>query len=193
MKTICIFTGSSSGNNPQHMASARSLGGTVAARGMGIVYGGATIGLMGAVADACLDAGGRVVGVMPKALADLEIAHKGLTEQHIVSTMHERKALMADMSDGFLALPGGLGTLDELFEIWTWGQLGEHQKPVAILNVGGFFDPLLTYLDHVVAEGFIKPAHREMLIVHETADEVLDAMISYDPPSVAKIISEFDL
>lgn len=193
MKTICIFTGSSPGHNPQHEAAARSLGGTIAARGMGIVYGGASIGLMGAVADACLDAGGSVIGVMPKALADLEIAHNGLTEQHIVATMHERKALMADMSDGFLALPGGLGTLDELFEIWTWAQLGEHQKPVAILNVNGFFDPLLAYLDHVVEEGFIKPAHRDMLIVHETADEVLDAMTSYDPPSVTKIISEFDL
>lgn len=193
MKTICIFTGSSPGHNPQHEAAALSLGGTIAARGMGIVYGGASIGLMGAVADACLDAGGSVIGVMPKALADLEIAHNGLTEQHIVATMHERKALMADMSDGFLALPGGLGTLDELFEIWTWAQLGEHQKPVAILNVNGFFDPLLAYLDHVVEEGFIKPAHRDMLIVHETADEVLDAMTSYDPPSVAKIISEFDL
>lgn len=193
MKTICIFTGSSPGHNPQHEAAVRSLGGTIAARGMGIVYGGASIGLMGAVADACLDAGGSVIGVMPKALADLEIAHNGLTEQHIVATMHERKALMADMSDGFLALPGGLGTLDELFEIWTWAQLGEHQKPVAILNVNGFFDPLLAYLDHVVEEGFIKPAHRDMLIVHETADEVLDAMTSYDPPSVAKIVSEFDL
>lgn len=193
MKFICIFTGSSSCVSPHYIASARTLGSAIAARGMGIVYGGASIGLMGAVADACLEAGGDVTGVMPKALANLEIAHKGLTAQHIVSTMHERKALMAEKSDGFIALPGGLGTLDELFEIWTWGQLGEHRKPVGMLNVDGFFDPLLGYLDHVVREDFIKPAHRDMLIVGRTPEEVLDAMTAYDPPSVAKIISEFDL
>lgn len=193
MKSICIFTGSSSGTRPRYLAAAQELGRAITERGMGVVYGGATIGLMGGVADACLGAGGSVTGVMPRALAELEIAHKGLTEQHIVGSMHERKALMAERSDGFIALPGGLGTLDELFEIWTWGQLGEHQKPVALLNVEGFFDPLLAYLDRVVEEGFIKPEHREMLIVGGTANETLDAMAAYQPPQVAKLIKPSDL
>lgn len=188
MKSICIFTGSSSGKSPRYLEAAQGLGQTIAKRGMGVVYGGATIGLMGAVADACLEGGGEVVGVIPKALASLEVAHTGLTELHIVGSMHERKALMAERSDGFIALPGGLGTLDELFEIWTWAQLGEHQKPVALLNVEGFFEPLLAYLDHVVEEGFIKPDHRAMLIVANTASEALDAMASYNPPQISKLI-----
>lgn len=193
MKSICIFTGSSLGTKPRYLAAAQELGRAIAARGMGVVYGGATIGLMGGVADACLEAGGPVIGVIPRALADLEVAHTGLTELHIVGSMHERKALMAQRSDGFIALPGGLGTLDELFEIWTWAQLGEHQKPVALLNVKGFFDPLLTYLDSVVEEGFIKPEHRKMLIVAGTADETLDAMAAYKPPQVSKLIKPSDL
>lgn len=193
MKNICVFCGSSEGSSQGYLEAASALGRSIAGRGCGIVYGGASIGLMGAVADACLEAGGEVIGAIPRALVDLEIAHGALTTQHLVDSMHERKALMAEQSDGFIALPGGLGTLDELFEIWTWAQLGEHQKPVALLNVSGFFDPLLAYLDHVVAEGFIKPGHRKMLIVAETADAVLDAMASYTPPSVSKIISEFDL
>lgn len=188
MKNICIFTGSSSGAKQHYLEAAQELGRAIAAQGMGIVYGGATIGLMGGVADACLEAGGPVIGVIPRALADLEVAHTGLTQLHIVGSMHERKALMAERSDGFIALPGGLGTLDELFEIWTWAQLGEHQKPVALLNVDGFFDPLLAYLDHVVEEGFIKPEHRNMLIVCSTANETLDAMAAYAPPQVPKLI-----
>lgn len=188
MKNICVFTGSSTGKNPRYMDMAQTLGTAIAERGMGVVYGGATIGLMGGVADACLEGGGPVIGVIPRALADLEVAHSGLTELHIVGSMHERKALMAERSDGFIAMPGGLGTLDELFEIWTWAQLGEHSKPVALLNVVGFFDPLLTYLDHVVEEGFIKADHRRMLIVGSTADETLDAMAAYEPPQVSKLI-----
>jgi hypothetical protein len=189
MKNICIFTGSSEGNAPQYMAAARALGSAIGGRGMSIVYGGATIGLMGGVADACLEAGGPVIGVMPRALAELEIVHKGLTEQHIVASMHERKAIMAERSDGFIALPGGLGTLDELFEIWTWGQLGEHAKPVALLNVEGFFDPLLAYLDSVVEQGFIKSEHRHMLIVGKSPAETLSAMAAYAPPEVPKLIN----
>ena len=193
MANYCVFTGSSKGARPEYMAMAQTLGQTLASQGHGLVYGGASIGLMGAVADGCLRGGGPVVGVIPKALAGLEIAHEGLTEQHIVSSMHERKALMASRSDGFIALPGGLGTLDELFEIWTWAQLGEHEKPVALLNHEGFFDPLLSYLDHVVEEGFLQAVHRDMLIVERESEALLRRCEVYKAPKIQKLIREEDL
>lgn len=193
MANYCVFTGSSSGADPRYKALASELGAAIAARGDGVVYGGASIGLMGAVADGCLSRGGPVVGVLPEALAELEIAHQGLSELHIVDGMHQRKALMAAQSDGFIALPGGLGTLEELFEIWTWAQLGEHEKPVGLLNGFGFYDGLLSFLDHVAAEGFVQPVHRGMLVVGEDPVGLLGKMEVYKAPRVQKLIREKDL
>ena len=188
MKRICVFCGSSSGEDPVFAESARALGTALAARDISLVYGGASVGLMGAVADAALAAGGRVTGVIPQALMDREIAHAGLTELRVVGSMHERKALMSQLSDGFVAMPGGLGTLEEIFEVWTWAQLGDHEKPCAFLNVGGFYDGLIAFLDGVVARGFIRPAHRAMAIVATRPDELLDRMERYRAPPVAKWI-----
>ncbi len=188
MTRLCVFCGSSSGDAPAYTAAARALGTALARRGIGLVYGGASVGLMGAVADAALEAGGDVIGVMPEALAKKELAHAGLTELRIVASMHERKALMAELSDGFIALPGGLGTLEELFEVWTWAQLGYHAKPCALLNVAGFYDPLIAFLDGVVAHRFLKPAHRAMLVVTDDSDDLLDRLATYQPPDVGKWI-----
>ncbi len=152
-----------------------------------LVYGGASIGIMGAVADGILTSGGQVFGVMPGSLADREIAHKGLTELHITETMHERKTVMAEMSDGFIALPGGLGTLEELFEMWTWAQLGFHQKPLGLLNVDGFYDQLLGFIDTATHTGFIKPAHRDLLIVEKDPGPLLQRMQDYVPAQVDKL------
>lgn len=178
MKRICLFCGSSSRVDPRYLALAREFGSAVAQRGIELVYGGGRIGLMGAAADAALSAGGRVIGVIPRALADKEVAHSGLTELYLVETMHERKARMADLSDAFAALPGGLGTLDEWFEIWTWAQLGFHGKPIGLLNFEGFFDPLLVFLDHLVAEGFVRPEHRAMAVVAEDCETLLSRLLS---------------
>lgn len=186
LKRICVFCGSNPGNNPTYLEAAQELGSTIATRGYELVYGGAEVGLMGAVADAALRAGGRVVGVMPKALIEKEIGHKGLSEQHIVSSMHERKALMADLSDGFIALPGGVGTLEEIFEIWTWAQLGHHGKPLAFMNVLGFYDPLCAFLDHQSSEGFVRKGHRDMAIFSKNSDEILQAFETYDAPELQK-------
>lgn len=164
------------------------LGTLLAQRGIGLVYGGASIGLMGAVADAALAAGGEAIGVIPRALAEREVAHDGLTDLRVVGSMHERKAMMAELSDGFIALPGGLGTLEELFEIWTWAQLGSHRKPCAVLNAGGFYDPMLTFLDHVVAEAFISATHRGMLLVDDDAGRLLDKIEGYQAPTEDKLI-----
>lgn len=164
----------------------------MAERGIGLVYGGAAIGLMGALANAVQDAGGEVIGVIPRALVDWEVAHTGLDDLRIVSSMHERKALMAELSDGFLALPGGIGTLEEMFEIWTWKQLGSHAKPCALLNVGGFYDSLLKFLDYVVDEAFLRPAHRKMLLVGETPAGLLEEMADYRAPLETKWISRDD-
>ncbi|MBL4645953.1 MAG: TIGR00730 family Rossman fold protein, partial [Rhizobiales bacterium] len=152
IKRICVFCGSNPGNDPQYLQSAEALAKAIVARGYEVVYGGAEVGLMGKIADTALAAGGHVVGVMPKALIEKEIEHKGLSELHEVSSMHERKALMADLSDGFIALPGGVGTLEEIFEIWTWAQLGHHDKPLAFMNIAGFYDPLCAFLDHQSSE-----------------------------------------
>jgi hypothetical protein len=163
--------------------AARDLGRALAGRNLALVYGGGRVGLMGVVASAALEAGGRVVGVIPHALAQKEIAQEDCTELVVVNTMHERKALMADRAGGFVALPGGYGTCDELFEILTWAQLGIHRKPVALLNVNGFFTPLLAWLDHVVSERLLKPRHRELLLVADTVPELLDRLTTWTPPA----------
>ena len=185
---LCVFCGSSSGQDPVYLEAARSLGETLAANGIELVYGGASVGLMGAVADAVLARGGHVIGVMPQALVDKEIAHRGLSDLRVVGSMHERKALMAELADGFVALPGGLGTFEELFEVWTWAQLGYHRKPCALLNAGGFYDKLTDFLDDVVDRGFVKPIHRAMLIVESKPAALVEAVRSYEPPKVDKWI-----
>ncbi len=177
MKRICLFCGSSPRVASDYMDVARAFGSILASRGIGLVYGGGRTGLMGAAADGALAAGGRVIGVIPRALADLEVAHGGLTELELVDSMHERKARMAALSDAFAALPGGLGTLDEWFEIWTWAQLGFHAKPIGLLNFEGFFDPLLAFLDHLVAEGFVRPEHRAMAAVERDAKALIERLI----------------
>lgn len=186
MNRICVFCGSNPGNDPAYRAAAVSLGETLAARGIGLVYGGASVGLMAVVADTVLARGGEVVGVIPQMLVDKEIAHSGLTALHVVESMHARKRRMADLSDGFVALPGGVGTLEELFEIWTWAQLGSHAKPVGLLDVAGFYDLLGRFLDHVVAEGFMRAAHRDMLLRAEEPGALLDAFAAWTPPIVHK-------
>ena len=163
-KRICVFCGSSAGVRPDYAEAAEALGHLLASRDIGIVYGGSHRGLMGTLADAALAAGGEVIGVIPRDMVEREVAHTGLSGLRIVESMHERKALMADLADGFIAMPGGFGTLDEFCEILTWAQLGLHAKPCGMLNVAGFFDPLLAAFDHAVAEGFIRPAHRGMMI-----------------------------
>jgi uncharacterized protein (TIGR00730 family) len=162
------------------------LGRAIASSGRALVYGGAKVGLMGAVADEALLAGGTVVGVLPQALVDREVAHRGLTELHIVSSMHERKQLMADRADAFVAMPGGLGTLEELFEVWTWAQLGLHRKPLGLFGPRDFFAPLLQFLDHLVAQGFVRPEHRAMITVEDDASALLERLAAYQPPSTPK-------
>jgi uncharacterized protein (TIGR00730 family) len=179
---LCVFCGAHGGSEPLYGHSATVLGQRLAREGIGLVYGGGKLGLMGAVADAAIASGGEAIGVIPQALVDYEIAHQGLTELRIVNSMHERKSQMADLSDGFVALPGGLGTLEELFEIWTWSQLGYHRKPVAILNVGGFFDELIQFLDKIVERGFVRPENRAMLIVAADPDELIGKIRNYSPP-----------
>lgn len=172
---LCVFCGSNPGTRPEYAVAAAAVGRALAERGWGLVYGGGNVGLMGVCADAALAAGGEVLGVIPDALMAAEVAHHGLTHLHVVRTMHERKALMADLSDGFAALPGGFGTLDELFEILTWAQLGIHAKPVALLNVAGFFDPLLAMLNHQMAEGFLQGKYRPLLRTAVTVEALLAA------------------
>lgn len=181
MKRICVFCGSSPGRAPGPQAAARLVGARLAARGLGVVYGGASVGLMTAVADAAKAAGAEVIGVVPKMLMRKEVAHAGLDDLRVVETMHERKALMAELSDGFIALPGGIGTFEELFEIWTWAQLGAHRDPVGLLNVDGFYDTLLTFLDSVVDAGFLRPSHRDLLLVDDDVDRLLDRMATFTP------------
>lgn len=188
MRSVCVFCGSNFGARPSYEQAAAHLGRTVAGRGLRLVYGGAKVGLMGVLADAALAAGGEVVGVIPGALVERELAHTGLTELHPVGSMHARKAMMADLSDAFVALPGGAGTLEELFEVWTWGQLGHHAKPVGIINVEGFFDLLLRFLDHQAEERFMRPEHRAMLLAEEDPERLLDRFETYDPPHVEKWI-----
>src|SRR5262245_27253183 len=183
MRSVCVFCGSASGADRAYALAARELGRELAARKLGLVYGGGRVGLMGEVASAALAASGEVVGIIPHALAHQAIALAECTELVVVDTMHARKALMADRADAFVALPGGYGTLDELFEIVTWAQLGIHRKPVGLLNVNGFFTPLLAWLDHVVCEGLLKPKHRELLLVADTVPGLLAALAAWVPPA----------
>lgn len=179
---ICVFCGSSTGNGDRYFDTARLLGRILAERGIGLVYGGASIGTMGALADAALEAGGEVVGVIPTGLADVEIAHHGLSALHEVPDMHRRKAKMAELSSGFLALPGGIGTLEEFFEVWTWGQLQLHTKPIGLVDVDGFYAKLLAFADHMVTEGFLRAPHRDMLLVDPDPAVLVDKFACYSPP-----------
>ena len=176
LNSVCVFAGSSAGRRPEYLAAARMLGGVLAAHDVTLVYGGASVGLMGAVADGVIDAGGRAVGVLPEVLSSVELAHPGLDELEIVPTMHDRKARMAELSDCFVTLPGGLGSLEELFEAWTWTQLGIHSKPLGILNVAHFYDGLLSFLDHLVEEGFVKQIHRNSLVASDDAESLLQSL-----------------
>ena len=187
VRSVCVFCGSSTGANPVYADAARGLGAALAARGLALVYGAGNVGLMGVLADAALAAGGQVIGVIPRSLVQRELAHQGMTELHVVETMHQRKALMADRADAFVAIPGGYGTLDELFEILTWAQLGIHNKPIGLLNVNGFFDPLLTWVRHAAAEGFLRQKHLALLNVEAEVEPLLDAVLSRRPePAVPK-------
>ncbi|MES1255258.1 MAG: TIGR00730 family Rossman fold protein [Acidobacteriota bacterium] len=183
MKRICVFAGSQPGVRPVYTAAAQGLGAALVGRGLGLVYGGGRIGLMGAVADAVLDAGGHVTGVIPQALVAREVAHEGLSDLRVVPSMHVRKAMMAELADGFIALPGGWGTLEELFEVLTWAQLGLHQKPCGVLNVAGYFDGLLAFLDQSVAEGFVRSENHARVVVSEEAGSLLDAFAGYAAPA----------
>ena len=178
MNRLAVYCGSSIGADPAFADTARALGREMAARNIGLVYGGGRLGLMGVVADAVLEAGGEAYGVIPQALIDLEVAHTGLTELHIVQTMHERRARMTDLTDAFVAIPGGVGTLDELFEAWSWNALGYHAKPFALLNVHNFWDGMIQFLDHVTTSGFMSPARRDQLIVADSIGEVIDKLDS---------------
>jgi uncharacterized protein (TIGR00730 family) len=186
LTSVCVFCGSSPGADPAYAAAAQAMGEAIANRGLTLVYGGAKVGLMGTVADAALTAGGQVIGVLPKGLAAKELAHTGLTRLEVVASMHERKARMAELSDGFVALPGGIGTLEEIFEIWTWGQLGFHAKPAGFLDVAGFYAPLKALVTHMTDQAFMKPMHRDMALFADTPEAILDAFDAYQPPNVDK-------
>jgi len=181
MESICVFAGSSSGTRAAYASAAEELGRAIAGRGWRVVYGGGRVGLMGVLADAALGAGGEVIGVIPEALMRKEVGHQGLTDLRVVQTMHQRKALMSELSDGVVALPGGLGTLEELFEILTWAQLGIHAKPCGMLNADGYYDDLLRFLDQTVSKGFVRGEHRDMIIAASEASALLDLMAAYTP------------
>lgn len=187
---ICVFCGSSLGGDPAYKQAAVALGTELAARDIGLVYGGASVGLMGVVADAALTKGGEVIGVLPEALADLEIAHEGLSELRIVSSMHERKAQMAELSEAFIALPGGIGTLEETFEVWTWSQLSIHAKPVGLLNVKGYYDGLEAFLDHMTSEHFVKPVHRNIMLSDAKPGALIEKLLTSKVPTDRKWIDE---
>jgi uncharacterized protein (TIGR00730 family) len=190
---LCVFCGSNFGTREAYRAQTEAFGALMAERGIGLVYGGARVGLMGALADAVLARGGKVIGVIPEALQAREIAHSGLTDLHVVGSMHERKARMASLSDGFVALPGGIGTLEELFEVWTWAQLGLHGKPCALLDVEGFYSGLVGFLDHVVEQGFLKPKQRQGLIVESDVNTLLSRMTSECREASTKWLEEPEL
>lgn len=183
IKRVCVYCGSRSGTRPVYLEAARAMGRALAGAGMGVVYGGASVGLMGALADAALQAGGEVIGVMPRTLTEREIAHPGLTQLHVVETMHARKAQMEALADAFIAMPGGLGTLDELFEILTWAQLGLHAKPCGLLDTGEYYARLIGFLDGAVREGFLSTEHRRMLAVDASPCALLEALQRHRPPA----------
>ena len=186
MRRLCVFAGSSTGARPDYADAARALAFEMVRRRLGIVYGGGSVGLMGALADAALEAGGEVIGVIPKPLASRELAHTGLTDLRLVESMHERKATMAALVDGFVALPGGLGTLEETLEVITWSQLGIHRKPIGVLNVAGYFDGLLRLLTHAIAEGFVRRDDLGLLVLEDTPAALLDALHAWRPPALPR-------
>ncbi len=188
MRAVCVFCGSSLGADPAYRQAAAALGQEVARRGLRLVYGGGNVGLMGVVADAALAAGGAVVGVIPRALEAREVAHRGLTELIVVGTMHDRKARMAELADAFVALPGGFGTFEEFCEVLTWTQLGVHAKPCGLLNVNGYYDPLLALFDRAAAERFLRPVHRALVLTETTATGLLDALAAWVPTTTHKWI-----
>ena len=188
MKRICVNCGSNPGARPEYMETAKKLGELLSNRGIELVYGGAEVGLMGAVASAAMENGGRVIGVIPESFAD-KVADNGLSELHIVPSMHERKKMMFDLSDGFMALPGGMGTIEEVFEILTWAQLGFHGKPCGIINICGYYDRLLEFLDHSVDQLFVKPLHRKMVLVSDAPEDLLAKFEKYEAPVIEKWIN----
>jgi uncharacterized protein (TIGR00730 family) len=186
MKRVCVFCGSNKGARVEYVSAAKAMGQALVKRNIGLVYGGGNVGLMGVIADAMLAEGGEVIGVIPQALVAREVAHQHLTEQRIVGTMHERKALMAELSDAFIAMPGGMGTFDEFCEILTWAQLGIHQKPCGVLNVEDYFTPLLTMFDHAMQEGFLRAEHRALVLEASAPEQLLDALAKYQPQFAEK-------
>ena len=189
MKRVAVYCGSRFGGDPLYPAVARDVGRTLAERGLGVVYGGGRLGLMGAVADAALDAGGEVFGVIPEVLVEAEAAHPGLTQLHVVPGMHERKARMTELADAFVTLPGGIGTMDELFEALSWGLLGYHAKPVGLLDVGGYYRDLVSFMDGMTAAGFLRPEHRENLVVADEIGTLLDKLDAHVmPPTVVDMV-----
>lgn len=190
MKNICVYCGSSPGRQPIYVAAAKALGRTLVENNIGLVYGGASVGTMGVIADAVLAAGGEAIGIIPKVLQRKEVVHEGLTKLHLVESMHERKALMAELSDGFIALPGGFGTLEEIFEIITWAQLGMHQKPVGLLNIDGYYDQLTAFLQHTVDEQFVRSTQLEAVLVADKAADLLARMKSYQPMDTKRWIEK---
>ena len=189
IRSLCVYCGSSTGNDPAYADAATALGRQMAARGLSLVYGGGHVGLMGVIADAVLAAGGEVSGVIPTALMDAEVGHERLTKLHVVKDMHERKALMAELADGFIAMPGGIGTLEELFEVMTWLQLGYHAKPVGVLNVNGFYDGLLAFLDTQRDAGFLRAEHRDLLITDAEPSSLLERMLKFEMPDGVSVFS----
>ncbi len=190
MKRICVYLGSNPGFDPAYAEATQALALELAARKISLVFGGSNVGLMGLIANTCLEAGGEVIGVIPKLLVDKEVAHTGLTELHVVNSMHERKQLMADLSDGFIALPGGIGTLEEFFEALTWNQLGYHAKPCGLLDVNGYYACLADHMDHMVNQGFVVKEHRRMVMTASTPGDLIDQFEVYDPPTVDKWIEK---
>ncbi|MBI2555583.1 MAG: TIGR00730 family Rossman fold protein [Candidatus Rokubacteria bacterium] len=193
MKRVCVFCGSSAGSRTVYREAAVRMGMVLARRGIGMVFGGGSVGLMGAVADAALAAGGEVLGVIPRALVEKELAHRGVADLRVVASMHERKALMAELADAFVALPGGYGTLEEFCEVVTWAQLGIHRKPCGLLNVTGFFDSLLALFDHAVAEGFLRLQHRALIVVEKDPERLLDALAAWEPPAIEKWVRQEEI
>jgi uncharacterized protein (TIGR00730 family) len=188
IKRICVYAGSNPGHDDRYRKAAQNLAHSLVHLGIGIVYGGGNVGLMGELADTVLAAGGEVVGIMPRQLVEKEVAHLGLTDLQVVESMHERKAAMANLSDAFVALPGGIGTLEEIIEVYTWSQLGLHRKACALLNVSGYYDGLTAFLDHAVSEGFLARSHRELLVVIERPEELIESLESWDPPHLDMVL-----
>ncbi len=193
MEAVCVFCGSREGSRPSYAEAARRMGAALARRGLRLVYGGGRVGLMGAVAGAALEEGGEVVGVIPKALLAREVAHTGLSKLHVVGSMHERKKLMAGLSDGFVTLPGGYGTLEEFFEVLSWAQLSIHEKPCGLLDVEGYFEPLTSLFDQAVDEGFVSPEHRSLVLIEQDSHLLLDRMERYTPPRTEEWVGRREL